>query len=768
MTGWMMDWTRQLPWGLEFVARGAVLMTLLAVALGVLLTVVRVQHPALRHRAWLGLTVGAVLLPIFLAIGPLWQVPAPAWLGAEATPSTLQVPAPVVVGKTLTTLFDAAPVTRDGSGAGPSILQPVAARQPMLSSRPVISEGQAPWWAWAVGVYWVGVLYFAMRLGVGWWLGRRLVAQSAPIEVLPLASDLGTEPQALFQEILGDRSERVQLRLSDQVTAPVCVGGWRPVILLPCAWHHWDAITRRAVLAHELHHVRRGDPQAQLWSLAARCIYWFHPLSWWMLSHLSQLAERSCDARAVAFARGHHAYARLLLQVAGQVSDSRRSMPLALGMDGHRRLSDRVRWLLNRRPSPMETSPMAASFLGSALLVVTLLFGLVDLTTVTAQMPAAPSVPLDLPGDSPAVTLALPDVAPPIAEPQVPSPSELPPSQVLPPSDVVPQPSPAPRPALPMPVAVPVPDPVVPARVSTSLAERQVEEAILDPTVPLETVSLDTVSLDGETLAEFHSVSVLTTPESPTSPKPVTTVASLDVPAVQVNMPLSFPFALPREGRCVGAGASAASGHLILLFDDKNRAARSRPRADLTEQLLGELVDWIEHRVSPCDQVAVMSYQSRLRLHQDFTRDSVALLEAVNAAQRPKAAKEVGLDGALGQALAPEALRRKQSIYKVLEHLADASRRLPGHTTVLLITPGFDENNHFHMEVGPLARLGRAQQRLRKPIASFQKVGTVVHAVNPWPAPEREGLRLLTRETGGWYLFGFQAPVDENVYSWAR
>lgn len=739
-------------------------MTLLAVILALLLTVARVQHPALRHRAWLGLTVGAVLLPFLLAIGPVWQIQAPAWLEAEASPPTLEVAPPVVVGQTFSTLLEPTSVAGDGPATS-SMVPSAVTEQPVLSSRPVLSSSEGPfsmpWWAWAAAVYAVGAVYFALRLGVGWWLGRRLVARSSPFKASELASDLGAEPEAFCREILGDVENRVRLRLSDHVTSPACVGGWRPAILLPRAWHLWDAGTRRAVLAHELHHVRRGDPQAQLWALAARCIYWFHPLSWWMVSHLSQLAERSCDARAVTFAKGHHAYARLLLQVAGQVSDVRRSMPLALGMDGHRRLNDRVRWLLQRRPSSAETSPLAARFFGGALLLATMLFGVVELT---AQAPA-PSV-AHMSASVPSLSLA--DVIPPAAGPWVPAPSELPSPQIPPAQDVAPLPSPIPQPQ-------PVQPPVEPTPASVSVPSAVTAPPVV-PGVDASDLDVDglspTLTTSGETLVESRVeptfVSALTVPEAAKAPQPVATVASLDVPAVQVSAPLSFPFALPREGECTGAKAGAEAGHLILLFDDKNRAARSRPRADLAEEVLGELVYWIEHEVSPCDQVAVLSYQSRLRLHQDFTRDSVALLGAVNAAQRPKAAKHVDQDGLLGQALAPEALQRKQSIYKVLEHLADASGRLPGHTTVLLITPGFDENNHFHMEVGPLARLSRAQQRLRKPIAAFQEVDTVVHAVNPWPAREREGLRLLTRETGGWYLFGFEAPVDENAYSWVR
>lgn len=100
-------------------------------------------------------------------------------------------------------------------------------------------------------------------------------------------------------EILGERrAARVDVRSSMTLRAPCCLGWLRPTILLPASFETWDRDKQGAVLAHELHHIKRGDYLSQGLALLNRSLYWFHPLAWWLPRHLSRLAERSCDAAA--------------------------------------------------------------------------------------------------------------------------------------------------------------------------------------------------------------------------------------------------------------------------------------------------------------------------------------------------------------------------------------------------------------------------------------------------------------------------------------
>ena len=102
------------------------------------------------------------------------------------------------------------------------------------------------------------------RLGLGLRGVASLRARSRPVadrEIEELVGILGAE--------LGC-TRRVALREATELTTPATIGWRRPVVLLPFNWRDWDDDERRAVLAHELAHVRRGDFAAGLVAQARR------------------------------------------------------------------------------------------------------------------------------------------------------------------------------------------------------------------------------------------------------------------------------------------------------------------------------------------------------------------------------------------------------------------------------------------------------------------------------------------------------------------
>jgi hypothetical protein len=118
------------------------------------------------------------------------------------------------------------------------------------------------------------------------------------------------------------KSSRLRARLpeSSEVLAPVTAGVLRPSVILPAGWREWDAKTKRAVLAHEFAHIRLRDTLTSSLTRLAKCIYWFHPLAWWISRQMSELAVLSCDAAALEKNGDPGGYSRILLGFAEKVS----------------------------------------------------------------------------------------------------------------------------------------------------------------------------------------------------------------------------------------------------------------------------------------------------------------------------------------------------------------------------------------------------------------------------------------------------------------
>ena len=105
-------------------------------------------------------------------------------------------------------------------------------------------------------------------------------------------------------------------------------GIWRPRILLPAAALGWSRERVRAVLAHELAHVVRGDWPIQVLAEAARAIYWFNPLFWILVRRLRRESEHAADNIVLGLGVGHTHYARDLLEVSHELGAGARQGPI--------------------------------------------------------------------------------------------------------------------------------------------------------------------------------------------------------------------------------------------------------------------------------------------------------------------------------------------------------------------------------------------------------------------------------------------------------
>ena len=147
------------------------------------------------------------------------------------------------------------------------------------------------WREVVIGIYAVVTFALLVRLALGYLFARRLVRNSKPVD--------------------GSR-----VRESEWISVPMTVGQIVPTILLPIGWREWDSVKLQAVLAHEEAHVRRADWAIGVMARINCCVFWFHPLAWWLKRELALLAEYACDDLALTQMGDRREYARALLEIA--------------------------------------------------------------------------------------------------------------------------------------------------------------------------------------------------------------------------------------------------------------------------------------------------------------------------------------------------------------------------------------------------------------------------------------------------------------------
>src|SRR5262249_45612612 len=103
---------------------------------------------------------------------------------------------------------------------------------------------------------------------------------------------------------------------SPRVTSPVTLGFLRPQVVLPNDWREWPAQKLRLAIVHERAHVMRRDPLAALLAQLNCCVFWFHPVAWWLERTVDAGAEHACDDEAMRAAASPWEYASVLLEFA--------------------------------------------------------------------------------------------------------------------------------------------------------------------------------------------------------------------------------------------------------------------------------------------------------------------------------------------------------------------------------------------------------------------------------------------------------------------
>lgn len=329
----------------------------------------------LKHPGWAELAWRLALFGAFVSVA-IEALPLPALRGNEVAPATIATQAPVTspVRVPETVVMDAAatdaaatdaiatPSTVDGAAPVAIASRVAADRAPF--ALPLASDALIvvlSLWLLGSALLLLRVLHQARAL---FGLRRRVLREGRPA-----SEPLRTLAHALAREM---RVAPPQLRVLPATTSPMVLPG---LVLLPRWAEGLDTAQQRAMLAHELAHLRRRDPVWRPLQRLALVPLFFHPLAWHAQRRLEALAETLCD-QAAAERGGGRALAECLAECLArstQTPDSRRGAGWALAMaergDG---IVGRVRNLLENSHMTLSTIPARWRWAAAALALFTL------------------------------------------------------------------------------------------------------------------------------------------------------------------------------------------------------------------------------------------------------------------------------------------------------------------------------------------------------------------------------------------------------------
>ncbi len=374
-------------WSLVFLVAWVLKATLIMIAAITLTWVLPKASAAVRHLIWLVALCGTAALPILTVIlpdwySPKWQLPLErAYVIAPVDPTSDRQPTPPrsnLEAQEQESAF-ASTLTQSGSTLG--------------WSRAVVT-------IWLTGLALLGFRTF-QRVFSLCRIAQRDLQVIPDTRILAILKDCVAE--------LGIHRPVALVSGMHRITVPMTWGYWRPTVLLPVTASTWGEPRVRAVLLHELAHIRRGDWLSVLLSQCVCALLWFHPLVWVAARALRCEAEQAADDCVITAGvrpseYGSELLAILQLSAKQNTTTSERnlSMTPAISMAQPQTIEQRIRALLDEKRSRRTLS--GGSMAMACVVALTTLLPLAALQVTAAETapatgatatPATPAI-LDL------------------------------------------------------------------------------------------------------------------------------------------------------------------------------------------------------------------------------------------------------------------------------------------------------------------------------------------------------------------------------------
>ncbi|MHC4539867.1 MAG: M56 family metallopeptidase [Planctomycetota bacterium] len=349
---------------------------------------------ALLHSLWQGIAVAGVLL-LFL------KSRAAKEANARYVAGLVALGAIVLCGLLTWAILDYGPVKPADETSGNQPSETTVATGTHVESTEadsfVVSETFAPegssprpvesnWQVWLICAWLTGVVVMLLRtvyIAVG---GSRLVGQATALEdqhILDIVEQL--------RRGIGI-TRRIRVAVSERILVPGVIGCFWPTLLLPVSIISGvPADDLRAILAHELAHVRRYDYLVNFFQMVVEAILFFNPAVWWISRQIRVEREACCDNAGLTVLGQRIRYAEVLADWARRLNEGTlETSPAVVAFgeareDGH--MLERVRRILvaGHRPRLKVSWYIAAATL---VLSFAILIGLWRGTTMTVGLAA--------------------------------------------------------------------------------------------------------------------------------------------------------------------------------------------------------------------------------------------------------------------------------------------------------------------------------------------------------------------------------------------
>lgn len=258
---------------------------------------------------------------------------------------------------------------------------PVAVSGAASQERPALLELLAPY---LTIVYFMCVLGMLGRVATGVWGSRQLGAASVAVTDVGLCA------------LIRRQAARIGLRkvpvvaYCERISVPVVVGTLRPIILVPFVLISGLSPGQlEAILAHELAHLRRYDPLANLAQRIVESILFFHPAVWYVSRRVDIERENATDDLVLAAGWPGVHYADALVRMAELSVALRRdrnatapAAALAASGGSPQEFRNRILRLLDREASPFR---LTRSGLATVLVIAAIALAAPFLADVATQ-----------------------------------------------------------------------------------------------------------------------------------------------------------------------------------------------------------------------------------------------------------------------------------------------------------------------------------------------------------------------------------------------